>query len=927
MFKVSLFGIAAAICLAAPALAGEEVIYQAEVPHWVLPADIQAAMAKGETIVLLDEQVRLDDGVVHSFSDIAYRIDNPEALTQLGTLKLSWLPDKGDLIVHRLEIVRDGVTIDLIGQGVRYEVLRRERELEKRSIDGVLTATLSAPGLQVGDVLRISQTITAHDQALNGEVQANAGVRTEPMKLGFGRVRVSWPDDEDMGWRVHRAKGVGEPVSEGGYKAITALVPIAEPDKVPQDAPARFAVNPLIQVSSFDDWKDVSRVLAPHFTTANTIAADSPIAAQVARITAETDDELDRATRALRVVQDEVSYLLNGMNGGNYLPQSPTETWTKKYGDCKAKSLLLLAMLREMGIESEAVLVRIRGGDMVSALLPSLSAFDHMIVRATIGGQEYWLDGTNAGTRLDTVGEVPAFHYALPVREAGADLIPVTQRWPEALTREVKVTLDYSAGLDMPVTYAATVLARGALGAQMRPQTAETDEQDLRDYAQKYLESLIGESVVYEAKVTYDDDAGVARLTARGLMDSNWQWDRGRGSFAFELPSTGFEFSPDRARQTWREIPVQVTGPIGFAEQVELILPDDASAYELVGIGTIDEVIAGVRMHRTVERTSNRVILRDDARKIPSEIAVTELAAERAKASRFTGGDPVLRAPLGIIRLWQHSEQSSAKRVAHLEDAYGAIIANDPKEAWRWSLRARLRENHGDLEGALGDYAKAIELEPTVQRYLDRAGVLQELGRTSKAIEDARTAYDLDAQGSHAIYLASLLAENGQLDNAIALLDPLELSGDERIDLVIAESEILGEAGRADEGWTMLEDIALERPGDGHVLNAQCWFMGLWSYRIEQAGPVCDEAVKTLEYSAAVLDSRALMHYRAGNDEQALRDLNAALASEPGQGASLYLRGVILSKKGDKAGEKDIADALRLYRNFDRHYARYNIRP
>lgn len=271
--------------------------------------------------------------------------------------------------------------------------------------------------------------------------------------------------------------------------------------------------------------------------------------------------------------------------------------------------------------------------------------------------------------------------------------------------------------------------------------------------------------------------------------------------------------------------------------------------------------------------------------------------------------------------------KSSAKRVAHLEDAYGAIIANDPKEAWRWSLRARLRENHGDLEGALGDYAKAIELEPTVQRYLDRAGVLQELGRTSKAIEDARTAYDLDAQGSHAIYLASLLAENGQLDDAIALLDPLELSGDERIDLVIAESEILGEAGRADEGWTMLEDIALERPGDGHVLNAQCWFMGLWSYRIEQAGPVCDEAVKTLEYSAAVLDSRALMHYRAGNDEQALRDLNAALASEPGQGASLYLRGVILSKKGDKAGEKDIADALRLYRNFDRHYARYNIRP
>ena len=716
-------------------------------------------------------------------------------------------------------------------------------------------------------------------------------------------------------------------MSEGGYKAITVLVPIPEPDKVPQDAPARFTVNPLIQVSSFDDWKDVSRVLAPYFTTTGTIAADGTIAAQVARITSATNDDLERATLALRVVQDEVSYLANGMNGGNYMPQSPAETWANKYGDCKAKSLLLLAMLREMGIESEVVLVRSRAGDVVSALLPSLSAFDHMIVRATIGGQEYWLDGTTAGTRLDTVGDVPPFHYALPVRENGTDLIPVTQRWPEALGREVKVTLDYSAGLDMPVTYAATVLARGALGSQMRPQTAETDEKDLRDYAQKYLENLVGDGVVYEARVTYDESAGVAKLTARGLMDSNWEWDRGRGTFAYELPSTGFEFSPDRARQAWRDIPFQVTGPLGFAEQVELILPDDASAYEIVGIGTIDDVIAGVRMHRTVERTGNRVILRDDARKIPSEIAVADLAAERAKASRFKGGDPVLRAPLGTTRRWQHNEQSSAKRVAHLEEAYGAIIANDPKEAWRWSLRATLREHHGDLGGALDDYDTAIELEPTVQRYLDRAGVLQELGRTSKAIEDARTAYDLDAQGSHAIYLASLLAENGELDDAIALLDPLELSGDERIDLVIAESEILGEAGRAEEGWAMLEEIAMERPGDGTVLNAQCWFMGLWSYRIDQAGPVCDEAVKALEYSAAVLDSRALMHYRAGDDEQALRDLNAALASEPGQGASLYLRGVILTKKGDKAGEKDIADALRLYRNFDRHYARYNIKP
>ena len=172
-----------------------------------------------------------------------------------------------------------------------------------------------------------------------------------------------------------------------------------------------------------------------------------------------------------------------------------------------------------------------------------------------------------------------------------------------------------------------------------------------------------------------------------------------------------------------------------------------------------------------------------------------------------------------------------------------------------------------------------------------------------------------------------MLAENGELDDAIALLEPLELSGDERVDLAIAESEILGEAGRVDEGWALLEQIALERPGDGTVLNAKCWYMGLWRYRLDDAEAICDEAVQAMQYDPVVLDSRALVHYRLGDEDKALRDLDAALASEPGQGASLYLRGVIRSKQGDRAGAKDIADAKRLYRNYENHYARYGIKP
>lgn len=106
-------------------------------------------------------------------------------------------------------------------------------------------------------------------------------------------------------------------------------------------------------------------------------------------------------------MQDKISYLANGMAGGNYLPQSPQETWDYRYGDCKAKTYLLLAMLRDLGIDGEAALVRSNGGDAVAELLPMASSFDHVIVRARIAGRNYWLDGTSAGTRLANVDEVP----------------------------------------------------------------------------------------------------------------------------------------------------------------------------------------------------------------------------------------------------------------------------------------------------------------------------------------------------------------------------------------------------------------------------------------------------------------------------------------------------------------------------------------
>lgn len=95
------------------------------------------------------------------------------------------------------------------------------------------------------------------------------------------------------------------------------------------------------------------------------------------------------------MVREQVRYIYVGIAGGNLTPATADETWQRRYGDCKGKTTLLLALLNELGIDAEAVLVNNSGiDDGFNQRLPSPGLFDHVLVRAKIDGREYWMDGT-----------------------------------------------------------------------------------------------------------------------------------------------------------------------------------------------------------------------------------------------------------------------------------------------------------------------------------------------------------------------------------------------------------------------------------------------------------------------------------------------------------------------------------------------------
>lgn len=908
-----------------PVLAGETPLYE-PAPQWVEVATLAPKPADGNAIVLLlDQQARIEKGRLWNYVDSAIALDSPEALTRFGTLQAAWIPDKGDLIVHRVELVRGGEVIDVLKGGALFEVLRRERGLEQRLVDGSLTATLAVPGAKLGDVLRLAYSVTTSDQAMGDNVQWQSGLIAKPFPLQQGRVTVSWPESLPVTRRQLGKADIPAPTVKDGFMTWTAKLPVAEPDPMPDDAPARFTLGSIMQVSTYADWTAVSRNHAGHYKTAGTIASGSDLAKRIEGIATASDDPLTRAALALRLVQDDISYLSNGMDGGNYIPQTPEETWTKRFGDCKAKSLLLLTMLRELGIEAEAVLIRTAGGDALPQLAPMPGDFNHVIVRAVIGGTNYWLDGTTSGVRLDSIDEVPRFFYGLPLREEGADLMRLDTRMQSAPDRTVRLTLDHSAGLRVPAIFDVTVEFRGTTGAQWRSM-ADQGNSDMRDEA---VNSVVGELVegqIVERSLRYDTEAGVAVITARGIVGSAWQRDG--TNYRFEAPAQAAHevgFDADRARAAWRAIPLRLNGPVYLASDIDVLLPRDATI-ALEGTTTpVNATIGGVELTSDAKLEGPRLTIVQSMRSLDEELPADRIAPARRELAKFDRQLPVLRSSGEVRQAWQYFGKDR-ERLAPLEALYAKGIAEaEPDDATPYTNRANLRAGIYDHAGALADVEAAMKIEDSRDLFLTRSGLRLELGDIEGALADTQEAEALQPDGSTYSDQILMLGLLGRGAEGVALAEDFEAITKDRSLAAQVMATALGWAGRSGEGLDLLGELVAERPTDGDLLNELCWEAGIWNQMDNTRFAACTAAVEKSDNSANALDSRAMAHFRRGNFAAAKADLDAALLAEPSLAESRLMRGIVRKAMGDAGGKEEIALALKMKPSLARIYKAWGM--
>lgn len=375
------------------ATAGFSFLVEA-VPAWVVPVAPGDAMTlPGNAALqygLIDEQINLD-GKVNYFHHVERRIAALAALGQGAQIQIGFDPSYQELILHRVEVVRNGQRLDKLDPK-RVQLLQRETQLEARIYDGRITASMVLDDVRVGDRVEYSYTVRGSNPVFDGKFVLLNAVGSHNGPVALHRLRVVYPQARTLQFSAPKSMQVTQTKSNGQNELLLQQHQLPQ-TTYEEGASASAYMSDMIQISEFANWNEVARWASALF--APTAKANSErLNQQVASWRARSPDQAGQLQIALDFVQKEVRYFGTEIGVNSHKPAMPDKVLEQRFGDCKDKSALLIAALRALGLEARPVLVSTTFQEQTDAMLPSPLAFNHAIAQLTLDGKTWWIDPT-----------------------------------------------------------------------------------------------------------------------------------------------------------------------------------------------------------------------------------------------------------------------------------------------------------------------------------------------------------------------------------------------------------------------------------------------------------------------------------------------------------------------------------------------------
>ena len=900
------------------------------IPSWVQPTVLPTGNGTADDaavkVLLTDWQFNFSASADEAYFASAMRIQTPQGLDGVGTIAVPWNPATDVLTVHKVQIDRAGQTIDVLAGGQDFTVLRRENSLEYATLNGILTAVIQPAGLQVGDTLEVAFSIKRSTPVLAGSSEwLVSGWPNIP--LAHVKVRGRWTAPAAIRWKASDSlTGVRE-THDGDTTEVVATLDDMAPLAFPKGAPARYARRRWIEFSSFKSWAEISARLAPLYAQAATLTPESPLKNEISSIRSAMTDKGSRAMAALALVQDKVRYVFLGMNDGALVPVSAELTWSRRFGDCKGKTALLLALLHGLDIDAEPVAVNTTNGDSIKAGLPMVEAFDHVLVRAVIDGKTYWLDGAASGDRrLDDL-IVPPYYWGLPLEAQGAELAQIVPTPLSQPTAETNIHIDASGGTAGPVPIHAEAVFRGPFAGVMRLGIGNLSAVDREQALRQFWSKILASAKVASVAAKFDEQTAQERLTLDGSTVIEWTGGH------YELEGLMLVYPTDFTRTAGpdAEAPFLLQYP-AYGRVVETIkLPQTKTAFKVEG-DDINRTIAGAEFRRRVHIEQGVLTGETNIRTLQPEIPYATAQEAKGALREVTTSSVYLRAPAGYVQAEEKGGPvvAAAPAVASPAVAPPAVVPLAPTppaavldatglgqlfdpEALNRSLAAGNRDlDRREYDQAIAEFDRVLQANPKSDLALaDRGMAYVWKDERERALEDFAAAEALDPR-NHVVPrgrgMLALFA--GNAPEAIADFNTaLELDSGNQFAL-IHRAEAYRLAGDLDKAMADANEVIRLNPA---ILNEYAFRASLRRQlgEVEAALQESDAVVAANPTNPSAYVIAASISRTSGQDAAALTFLDRSLASAPT--AQAYLTKASYRPRSDLAGRRaDINTALAL---------------
>ncbi|QQX79633.1 DUF3857 domain-containing protein [Shewanella sp. KX20019] len=476
-------------------------------------------LADGIFHLLLDNQYRVaENGEQSGFDRYAIKVTSAKGLDHVSQITVSFDPSYERISFHGVKVIRDGIEIDKTFDG--QFSLDKTDNANDLLYDGSLTAFWAVNDIRIGDIVEYSFTRYGQNPVYGNTFTGGRTLQWQvPIQQQF--IRVLWGKSNPLYFKMHNTEQTFTETRLGHETDYQLLVTQQPTLAVANDAAAWYEPFAKARFSESKDWQSVVDWALPMFE--RQIDESAALQDKLIDITQQSSELEQQVMLALNFVQQDIRYLGIEIGSNSHFPAKASDTLAKRYGDCKDKSVLLIALLKGLGVEASPVLVNSQTGEELIDRLASAKSFNHAIVKAKINEKSYWFDPTlqYQQVSLDAMYQ-PNYGYALVV-EPGVDALEKMPDERSGSKIEFAETYDFREGVAKPSLFTSTVTYSGYQARRKRVAIVDSGVQALSEQYAKYYDKIFnGLTVNSPLEVTKDKAKGTLTISEDYLLSAPW---------------------------------------------------------------------------------------------------------------------------------------------------------------------------------------------------------------------------------------------------------------------------------------------------------------------------------------------------------------------------------------------------------------------